>query len=106
MSEKATRSGFSEFDKRVGQAWSLNYKRQYDAAISQFKTLVDEWPDHIDATYGLALAYKNAGDKDKARETFQKVKGFVAAELSRASGDTSRFQMLLRMVEQHLSTLA
>lgn len=106
MSEKATRSEFSEFDKRVGQAWGLNYKRQYDTAISQFRALVEEWPDHIDAIYGLALAYKNIGDKAKSREAFQKAKGFVSAELSRASGDTSRFQMLLRMIEQHLTTLA
>lgn len=97
---------FSEYDGRVGQAWSLNYRGQYDAAITKFLALLEEWPDHLDANFGLALCYKNAGQKEKASEAFRKAKALVEAELGRATGDTSRFQMLLRMVDQHLATVA
>ncbi|PJF42801.1 MAG: hypothetical protein CUN50_02600 [Candidatus Thermofonsia Clade 1 bacterium] len=98
---------FTEFDQRVGKAWSLHIQGQDEAAIAEFKALVDEWPDHIDANYGLALAYKAARYSDQAREQFQKVRQYIEAERARqASDDTARFQMLLRMVDQHLATLS
>ncbi len=103
---KGVRAGFTEYDQRVGKAWSLHIHGQSEAAVAEFEQLVDEWRDHIDANYGLALAYKGAGRRDQARAQFQKVREYIQAEQAKQVGeDTSRFQMLLRMVEQHLATL-
>jgi len=104
---KGVRAEFTEYDQRVGQAFSLHIAGKAEAAIAEFKKLVDEWQDHIDANYGLALAYKAAKQRDKAREQFQKVRQFIEAERAKqTSDDTARFQMLLRMVDQHLATLS
>ncbi len=104
---KGIRTDFTEFDERVGKAWSLHNSGQDSAAIQEFRRLVDEWQDHIDANFGLALAYKTSGQHDKAREQFQKTLACLESELAKNVGsDTSRFQMLRRMIEQHLATLA
>lgn len=104
---KSVRAEFTEFDQRVGKAWSLHIQGQSEAAIAEFKKLVDEWGDHIDANYGLALAYKGAKRYDQAREQFQKVREYIEAERARHTGeDNSRFHMLLRMIDQHLATLS
>ncbi|MCE7947409.1 MAG: hypothetical protein DYG88_08280 [Chloroflexi bacterium CFX4] len=104
---KGIRTDFTEFDERVGKAWSLHTSGQDSAAIQEFRRLVDEWQDHVDANFGLALAYKTSGQHDKAREQFQKTLACIESELAKnVGGDTSRFQMLQRMVEQHLATLA
>lgn len=103
---KGVRAEFTEYDMRVGKAWSLHIQGQSEAAVAEFEKLVDEWNDHIDANYGLALAYKGAKRYDQAREQFHKVREYIEAERARQTGeDTSRFQMLLRMVDQHLATL-
>lgn len=104
-SKPYSKTDFSEFDNRVGQAWSQHYRKQYDAAIEQFRRLIDEWPDHIDANYGLALSLKMAGQKEKAAEQFAKTKQYVEAERSKVNGDTARFDMLSRMIEQQIATL-
>ncbi|MBO9310352.1 MAG: tetratricopeptide repeat protein [Chloroflexi bacterium] len=104
---KGVRAEFTEYDRRVGQAFSLHIAGKAEAAIAEFEKLVDECQDHIDANYGLALAYKAAKQHDKAREQFQKVRQYIEAERAKqASDDTARFQMLLRMIDQHLATLS
>ncbi|MCS6870148.1 MAG: hypothetical protein NZ571_01700 [Anaerolineae bacterium] len=104
---KGVRAEFTEYDQRVGRALSLHIAGQHELAIAEFKKLVDEWQDHIDANYGLALAYKGAKYYAQAREQFQKVREYIEAERARQpNDDTARFQMLLRMVDQHLATLS
>ncbi len=101
----SSRADLTEFDSRVGQAWSKHNQGHDDVAIEDYRQLLDEWPDHIDANFGLALALKANGQKSKALEAFTKTRQIVEAELAKATGDTSRYHMLTRMIDQHLSTL-
>ncbi len=95
----------ADVDKLVGQAWSQHYHGQNDEAIKSFRQLVEKWPDHIDANYGLSLALKTAGDRQAAGEAFRKTKALVDSALSTESDENARYAMLSRMIEQHLSTL-
>lgn len=47
---------------------------QYEKAVGWLKQLVAVNPAHSQGTLLLGLAYKNTGDKKKAREQFEKVK--------------------------------
>lgn len=106
MPTRGVRTDFTEFDDRVGQAWSMHIHKQDAAAIDRLEALVSEWNDHIDANYGLALCYRTSGQVEKSRAAFQKTRGLVDAELAKNyGGETSRFQMLLRMIEQNLAML-
>ena len=104
MSNKPnTKADFTEFDGRVGQAWSLHYRKQYEASTKEFRKLVDEWPDHIDANYGLGLSLRCSGRDKEAAEIFRKVKGFVEAELAKMPENPDRYQMLSKIVDQQLT---
>ncbi|GAB4553822.1 MAG: hypothetical protein OHK0023_23270 [Anaerolineae bacterium] len=106
MPTKGVRTDFTEFDERVGQAWTMHFRKQDAAAIDKFEALVAEWDNHIDANYGLALCYRTSGKVDKARAAFEKTRTLVDAELAKNyGGETSRYQMLLRMIEQNLAML-
>jgi tetratricopeptide (TPR) repeat protein len=101
----SSRSDLTEFDSRVGQAWSQHNQGHDDVAIEEYRRLLEEWPDHVDANYGLALALKARGDKSKALDAFAKTRQFVEAEMAKATGDTSRYHMLMRMIDQHMTSL-
>ncbi len=104
--KKSSKSEFTEFQKRVGQAWSLHFKRQYDESIAEFRILVEEWPDDIDANYGLGLSLRWSGQAKEARDYFTKVAALVENAISAQAGaDNSRPQMLRRMVEQQLESI-
>lgn len=92
-------------DEKIGEAWKAHYAGQDTAAIEQFKRLVEEAPDNIDALWGLGLSYRNAGNKTSAVEIFQKVKQLVAAQLAMESGQPERYVMLNRMVDQQLAQI-
>jgi Flp pilus assembly protein TadD len=92
-------------DEKIGEAWKTHYAGQDAAAIDQFKRLVEEAPDNIDAHWGLGLSYRNVGNKTSAVEVFQKVKALVAARLQTESGEMERYVMLNRMVEQQLAQI-
>jgi len=106
---KSAKSDFPEFDKRVGQAWSLHFRRQYDEAISQFRILVEEWPDHIDANYGLALALRWSGQVQESRTIFTKAASLVetalAAQSNQPISENYRNFMLRRMIEQQIESI-
>ncbi len=101
----SSRADLTEFDSRVGQAWSQHNQGHDDVAIEEYHHLLEEWPDHIDANFGLALALKTQGEKGKALEAFSKTRQIVESEMAKATGDTSRYTMLMRMIDQHLATL-
>lgn len=48
--------------------------RQYDKAIDRLKELIEINPAHIQGQLLLGLAYMESGDKQKARQQFEKVK--------------------------------
>lgn len=99
--------GSAEVDTLVGKAWSEHYHNQHDSAIQMFQQILEKWPEHIDANFGLSLSLKGAGKKDQAKLAFAKTKQLVDAEIARQGEDSlnPRFQMLSRMIEQHISTL-
>ena len=97
--------GSNEVDVLVGQAWSLHYHGQNDNAIKSFRDLVQRWPDHIDANYGLALSLKKAGQKAEATEVFNRAKSLIQSVEVKQDDENARMQMLVRMIEQHLSRL-
>src|SRR5258708_39437185 len=101
------KAGANEVDTLVGQAWSEHYHGQNDKAVQSFQGIVQRWPEHIDANFGLSLALKTAGRKAEATEAFNKTKALVAAATQTDNqGDyNSRMQMLARIIDQHLSTL-
>ncbi len=105
LKRNVTRSDLAEFDGRVGKAMDQHIRRQYDQAIEMYRQLLDEWPDHLDANYGLALSYRGAGRNAEAIDGFKKTRAFVEAEMGKATGETARFQMLLRMIDQQLGIL-
>lgn len=93
---------FTEFDVRVGQAWSQHVRKQDEGAVREFQKLLEEWPDHIDANLGLALSQRALGQASRAADLFRKIITLIKAEMGKGVDETSRFQMLLRLVEQHL----
>jgi Flp pilus assembly protein TadD len=95
----------ADIDALVGQAWSQHYHGKDAEALPQFQQLVQRWPDHIDANYGLALTLKVLGQKQEAATAFQKTLSLVNAILANPSDDNSRFHMLKRMIEQQLASI-
>jgi Tfp pilus assembly protein PilF len=105
MSTTATDSD-AEVKEQVGLAWSQSYHGKTDSAIRSFEGIISRWPNHVDANYGLSLALKNAAQREKATESFQKTRKILEEELTKVQGDEIvRYQMLMRMVEQQLATL-
>jgi Flp pilus assembly protein TadD len=92
-------------DEKIGEAWKTHYAGQDAAAIEQFKRLVEEAPDNIDAHWGLGLSYRNVGNKTNAVEVFQKVKQLITANLETNTGEFERYVMLNRMVDQQLAQI-
>jgi thioredoxin-like negative regulator of GroEL len=99
-------SSSGDIDTLVGQAWSQHYQGQNDNALKMFQDLVDKWPDHIDANYGLALTLRALGQKEKSSETFHKTKQLVEVALNNQGQESARFQMLSRMIDQQLKLIA
>ncbi len=97
--------GSAEVDTLVGQAWSEHYHGHHESAVEMFKKILEKWPEHIDANYGLSLSLRGAGQKEAARDAFARTKQLVEAESAHQTDDNARFQMLSRMIDQHLSTL-
>src|SRR5215510_1699840 len=96
----------TEVKEQVGQAWSLSYHGKSENAIRSFEGIISRWPNNVDANYGLALALKTAGQREKATEAFQETQKVIAEELTKVQGDeTVRYQMLTRMAQQQLASL-
>ena len=94
-----------EVDVLVGKAWSQHFHGQHDNAIAAFQEIVQRWPEHIDANYGLGLSLKAGGQKQEAGEAFRKTKALIDSALAGQTEVNSRYMMLSRMVEQRLSDL-
>ena len=99
MSEK-------EFDAKVGEAWKAHYKGDQAAAIEQFKQLTSENAEHIDAHWGLGLAYRKSGDLENARVAFEQAHRLVKMALDADPSEYGRLFMLNRMIEQQLEHIA
>ncbi len=95
----------ADIDSLVGQAWSQHYHGKDAEALQEFQKLVERWPDHIDANFGLSLTLKTSGQKQQAAEAFQKTRSLVEAALTNQSEDNSRYVMLKRIIDQHLAMM-
>ncbi len=95
----------ADIDALVGQAWSQHYHGKDAEALQAFQQLVERWPDHIDANYGLSLALKTSGQKQASVEAFKKTQALVEAALATQTDDNSRYHMLKRMIDQHLAMM-
>ncbi len=96
------KSGTSEVDMQIGQAWSLHFKAQHQDAVKSFGEIVRRWPENIDANYGLALSLRGAGQKAEAAKVFATTKSLVETARANQSSDESRLMMISRMIEQQL----
>ena len=104
MTDNQTKTS-ADVDTLVGQAWSKHYHGDNDAAIKAFQELVDKWPEHIDANYGLSLSLKAAGQKQAASEAFKKTKTLVDAARATQADENARYTMLSRMIDQQIVSL-
>ena len=95
-----------DIDARVGAAWEALQAGDYQTAIEQFEQLVAEHPEHIDAQWGLGLAYRHAGNRESALRAFEQVKAMVEAELTEHPKEHGRWFILNRMVQQQIEQLA
>jgi Flp pilus assembly protein TadD len=95
----------ADVDTLVGQAWSYHYHGDNENAIKEFQRLVEKWPEHIDANYGLSLSLKAAGQKQQAGEAFRKTRALVETARTTQDDENARYTMLGRMIDQHLSSL-
>lgn len=94
-----------ERDERTGEAWKAHYAGNQQLAIDQFLVIVREAPEDIDANWGLALSYRDAGQRDKAVEIFTTVRDLVTRQLEASPDDYERFFMLKRMVNQQIEQM-
>jgi Flp pilus assembly protein TadD len=95
----------NDFDAKISAAWKAHYNGQHEQAIEQFRKLVDQAPDHIDANWGLGLSYRKAGDKTAALQVFQKVRDLVNQKLEADPEEYERFFMLKRMITQQIEQI-
>lgn len=96
----------NDIDVKIGQAWKAHYKGDQTTAIEQFKELVAQAPDNIDALWGLGLSYRKAGDLENARQVFTRAKELVQEEQEKMPGELGRLPMLSRMIDQQLEFIS
>src|SRR5262249_392131 len=105
MTDNLNQRPVSDVDTQVGEAWSQHYHRQNEQPIKLVRQIIEKWPEHVDANYGLALTLKSAGQKQQAGDAFRKTKALIEAALNTQGEENVRYQMLSRMIDQHLTTL-
>ncbi len=105
MLKSAKQRPVSEADAQVGQAWSMHYHGQNENALQKFTEIVQRWPDHIDANYGLGLTLRAAGKNADSVSAFQKTKALVEAASAIDNDDNSRLMMLSKLIDQQLAML-
>jgi len=92
-------------DARVGEAWKAHHAGNNEVAIEQFSRILAETPRHVDALWGLALAYRKVGDREKSLQTFRAAADLIAAQTG-SEDDRERLFMLQRMVKQQIEQMA
>ena len=105
----------------VGEAWANLRSGQSDQAVSLFDSIIQNNPQNVDAYYGLGLAQKALGNKQRSIEAFQQAYDLaqnhlaeLRAEESQETGprlgvinnlksiEDDRYMMLIRMLSQRL----
>ena len=109
----------TEVAEKIGDAWGEYREGRLDAAMDAFETILRQYPDNIDAMYGLGLAQRTAGRIDDAVNSFEQAlqhinRATVALDAAREpeqleaaikTPEDDRFHMLNRMVKQRLAEM-
>lgn len=96
-----------DIDAKIGEAWKAHYAGQDEEALRQFEALVEQYPDHIDALWGLGLAYRDAHKHEDATRIFKKIRDLIAQLIAdeEMHGQPGRYFMLNRMVSQQIEQI-
>lgn len=94
-----------ELNAKIGVAWKAHYKGDQQAAIQQFAQLAAQAPNEIDVHWGLGLAYRKAGDPQKALASFLQAKNLIDEASRENPEERGRLFILNRMVSQHIEQL-
>lgn len=97
-------------DKKIGSAWKSHRQGFQDQAITEFREILHQDPNHLDALYGLGLAQKASGDGDAAHQTFNKLQQLLNSILEEEQelpleDRQERYVMIAQMVRQQIDTL-
>jgi tetratricopeptide (TPR) repeat protein len=84
----------------VDKGWSHLSRGEYDHALEAFEKAASLDSRSIDAQYGLGAAARLKGDKERARQAFQR-----AIEISEAGTDAVKGAMMGRMARWSLREL-
>lgn len=96
----------NDIKAKIDAAWRAYRAGQQQAAIEHFTLILAEAPDDIDAHWGLGLSYRRLGDREKARQAFEKVADLAARALQDEPEDRERYFMLQRMARQQADQIA
>lgn len=102
--------------EEVRRAWQQQRDGNSAAAMDAFESIVRAHPEDIDARYGLGIAQKAAGNRDKAIQNFREALALVESgqqaqeeRKESSSEDTirtpedDRLTMLARMLNQRIA---
>ncbi len=84
----------------VSRAWLYYAKHNYEKSIDDFHQALDSGSDNVDTLFGLGLALKAAGKKEKAVDTFEKTLALI--EIMQ---DHVRARMLKRLTNGHINQI-
>lgn len=74
---------------QIGKAWRYEREGKTQEAISEYERILKQNGDDIDANFGMGLAQRAAGHKDRAVEFFQRAADLSEAALKRSRQQTS-----------------
>ena len=99
----------------VAQAWNYHREGKAAAAVAEFEKVVQQYPQDIDANYGLGLSQKAAGQTAAAINTFKHTLEIISESQKKEDAqrnvddenvrtpEDDRLLMLQRMVNQRLA---
>lgn len=90
------------FRQEVGEAWKQHIEGREDEAIDSFKAIIDQDAEHVDANYGIALAYEAKGQDEQAIAYYQRARSLVE---SLAESEPSRATIIRRETALKLEKL-
>lgn len=98
----------NSLDHQIGEAWKAHRQGMHEAASEQFRQILEQDPNHLDALYGLGLAEKSMGNFTEAHDIFVNLQEKIAGvgEEESLSGHPGKFHMLATMVRQQLRQIA
>ena len=88
------------FEEYARRAWLYYGKHNYENSIKDFYKALDSDPENVDIMFGLGLALKADGKKEKAADAFEKT-----LLLIEKMADHVRARMLKRLTIGHINQI-